>query len=196
MKSAISRFLCVFVISVVLASATSLLGQSKAANEYEVKAAFLYNFAKFVQWPASAFSDPGLQLCREATRRPVFGINECGVLTALTRGDRFGIIAIAAQSIARHQRYLRQMGLTDRLAGERPLGMTVAETASGDGTFARMEAVGRELVEKDGAGVIVMGCAGMARHRRPLEAALGVPVIDPTQAAVAMAIGAVQAARM
>ena len=67
--------------------------------------------------------------------------------------------------------------------------MSVAETASGEGTFARMEAVGRALVEKDGADVIVMGCAGMARHRRPLEAALGVPVIDPTHAAVAMAIG-------
>jgi Asp/Glu/hydantoin racemase len=56
-----------------------------------------------------------------------------------------------------------------------------------------MEAVGRALMEKDGADVIVMGCTGMVRHRRPLEAALGVPVIDPTQAAVAMAIGAVQA---
>jgi Asp/Glu/hydantoin racemase len=144
----------------------------------------------------ACFSDPGLQVCREATRRPVFGVNECGVLTALARGDRFGIIAIAAKSITRHQRYLRQMGLTGRLAGERPLGMTVAETASGGGTFARMEAVGRELVEKDGADVIVMGCAGMARHRGPLEAALGVPVIDPTQAAVAMAIGTVQAGRL
>ena len=141
----------------------------------------------------ACFSDPGLHVCREATRRPVFGINECGVLSALARGDRFGIIAIAAQSIARHRRYLRQMGLMERLAGERPLGMSVAETASGEETFARMEAVGRELKEKDGADVIVMGCAGMARHRRPLEAALGVPVIDPTQAAVAMAIGTVQA---
>jgi Asp/Glu/hydantoin racemase len=141
----------------------------------------------------ACFSDPGLQVCREATRRPVFGINECGVLTALARGDHFGIIAIAAKSVARHRRYLRQMGLADRLAGERPLGMSVAETTSGEGTFARMEAVGRELKEKDGADVIVMGCAGMARHRRPLEAALGVPVIDPTQAAVAIAIGAVQA---
>ena len=46
----------------------------------------------------------------------MFGINECGVLTALARGDRFGIIAIAANSIARHQRYLRQMGSPDRLA--------------------------------------------------------------------------------
>ena len=71
--------------------------------------------------------------------------------------------------------------------------MSVAETASGEGTLARMEAIGRELVEQAGADVIVMGCAGMARHRRPLEEALGVPVIDPTQAAVAMAIGTVQA---
>src|SRR5580704_11389948 len=94
----------------------------------------------------ACFSDPGLHVCREATRRPVFGINECGVLTALSRGERFGIIAIAAKSIARHRRYLRQMGLTDRLAGERPLGMSVAEAASGDDTFVRMEAVGRALM--------------------------------------------------
>jgi allantoin racemase len=141
----------------------------------------------------ACFSDPGLHVCREATRRPVFGINECGVLTALSRGDRFGIIAIAAKSVARHRRYLRQMGLDGRLAGERALEMSVAETASGEGTFARMETVGRALIEQDGADVIVMGCAGMARHRRPLEAALGVPVIDPTQAAVAMAIGTLQA---
>jgi allantoin racemase len=141
----------------------------------------------------ACFSDPGLHVCREATRRPVFGINECGVLTALSRGDRFGIIAIAAKSVARHRRYLRQMGLDSRLAGERALEMSVAETASGENTFARMETVGRALIEQDGADVVVMGCAGMARHRRPLEAALGVPVIDPTQAAVAMAIGTVQA---
>jgi Asp/Glu/hydantoin racemase len=143
----------------------------------------------------ACFSDPGLHVCREATRRPVFGINECGVLTALARGDCFGIIAILAASAARHQRYLRQMGLTSRLAGERSLGMSVAESA-GDDAFARLEAAGRDLVEKDGADVVVMGCAGMARHRRPLEEALGVPVIDPTQAAVAMAIGAVQAGRL
>jgi allantoin racemase len=142
----------------------------------------------------ACFSDPGLHVCREGTRRPVFGIAECAVLNALARGDRFGVIAIAAASIGRHRRYLRQIGMTERLAGERPLEMSVAETASGEDTLARMTEVGRELVEKDGADVLVMGCAGMARHRRPLEEALGVPVIDPTQAAVTMAIAAVQVA--
>jgi Asp/Glu/hydantoin racemase len=140
----------------------------------------------------ACYSDPGLHVCREATTRPLMGIAECGVLTALTRAETFGVIAIAQRSIRRHLRYLRQMGLTDRLAAERPLDMSVAETASGEGTLARMIAVGRALKEEDGAGAIVMGCAGMARHRKPLEDALGIPVIDPTQAAVTMALGAVQ----
>jgi allantoin racemase len=142
----------------------------------------------------ACYSDPGLQVCREGTDRPVFGIAECAVATALTRGDRFGVIAIAARSVRRHMRYLRQMGVAERLAGERPLEMSVAETAEGEHTLARMIAVGRELVDGDGAEVLIMGCAGMARHRRPLEQALGVPVIDPTQAAVAMALGTVQVA--
>ena len=139
----------------------------------------------------ACYSDPGLHVCREATKRPVFGIAECGVLTALSRGNRFGVIAIKQRSIARHVRYLRQMGLMDRLAGERPLEISVAETAAGEGTLAKMIDVGRALKDQDGADVIVMGCAGMARHRRSLEEALGVPVIDPTQAAVAMALGTV-----
>ena len=139
----------------------------------------------------ACYSDPGLHVCREATIRPVLGIAECGVLTALTRADTFGVIAIAQRSIRRHLRYLRQMGLMDRLAGERPLDMTVAETASGEGTLAKMISVGRALRDEDGAGAIVMGCAGMARHRKGLEDALGIAVIDPTQAAVTMALGAV-----
>lgn len=140
----------------------------------------------------ACYSDPGLHVAREGTSRPVFGIAESGVLTALARADRFGVIAIKSRSIPRHIRYLRQMGLMDRLAGERPLEMSVAETASGDRTLETMIRVGRELKELDGAGAIVMGCAGMARHRKPLEDALGIPVIDPTQAAVTMAIGTIQ----
>jgi len=142
----------------------------------------------------ACYSDPGLHVCREATTKPVFGIAECGVLTALARADRFGVIAIKAKSIRRHLRYLRQMGLMERLAGERPLEMSVAETASGEGALIRMIQVGGQLRDLDGAEAIVMGCAGMARHRRTLEDELGIPVIDPTQAAVAMAIGAVQVA--
>jgi Asp/Glu/hydantoin racemase len=80
-----------------------------------------------------------IRVCREATQRPVFGVAEAGVLSALARGDRFGVIAVAQRSIGRHLRYLRQMCVMDRFAGERPLNMSVAETASGDGTLAGRE---------------------------------------------------------
>src|SRR3954462_3401414 len=104
----------------------------------------------------ACYSDPGLHVCREGTARPVFGIAECGVLTALARAERFGVIAVRQRSIPRHMRYLRQMGLMERCAGERPLEMSVAETAAGEHTLKRMIAVGRALKEEDGANAIVM----------------------------------------
>lgn len=38
---------------------------AQSATEYQVKAAFLFNFAKFVEWPADAFptADAPLQIC-------------------------------------------------------------------------------------------------------------------------------------
>ena len=138
----------------------------------------------------ACYSDPGLEACRTITPAPCFGIQESGVLAALARGDLFGVIAISEASIARHRRYVRRMGVLERLAGERALNMSVAETATGEDTYQALEQTGRALIA-DGADVIVFGCAGMATHRTKLEAAIGVPVIEPTQAAVAMALGAV-----
>lgn len=142
----------------------------------------------------ACYSDPGIDALRSLARAPVFGIQESGVLTALARGDRIGIIAVAEPSIARHLRYMRRMGVLERLAGDRSLNMSVDETARGERTFERLVEVGGALLA-DGATAIVLGCAGMARHRAPLEAELGVPVIEPTQAAVAMALGSVLAER-
>jgi allantoin racemase len=127
----------------------------------------------------ACYADPGLAACREATAKPVFGIHECGILSALSRGDRFGVLAISQTSIHRHARYLRQLGLLERLAGEYPLNMSVAETASGEKTFAQIMQAGTALRDESHANVLVLGCAGMAKYRRPLEAVLGIPVIDP-----------------
>ena len=139
----------------------------------------------------ACYSDPGLQVCREVTPKPVFGIQECGVLTALAQGDRFGVIALANASIKRHLRYLRQMGVMDRLARERAANLSVHDSATGTETFARLCEVGIELRDLDGAETIILGCAGMAAHRIPLAEFLGIPVIDPVQAATSMAMGAV-----
>jgi Asp/Glu/hydantoin racemase len=121
----------------------------------------------------------------------VLGIAECGLLTALTLGERFGIVAILESSLPRHLRYLRQLGLHARFAGELPLGLGVVELADGTRTLRRMIEVGGRLRDEHRADVLVLGCAGMAQYRRALADALGMAVVDPTQAAVTMAIGAV-----
>jgi allantoin racemase len=143
-------------------------------------------YAAFV---LACYSDPGLHSLREATKKPVLGISECGIFTALTLGQKFGVIAILRQSIARHLRYVSALGVSERLAGERPVGLKVTELSNAKKTFARMVEAGAALRDTDGADVVIMGCAGMARYRKPLQDEVGIPVVEPTQAAVAMAIG-------
>jgi len=140
----------------------------------------------------ACFSDPGLQSLREQSTRPVFGIAECGVLTALSIAQRFGVIAILSTSIPRHLRYFGAMGVIDRLAGEAAINVGVVDLANEELTFGRMADSGRTLRDAQGADVLVMGCAGMAKYRAKLEDALHIPVVEPTQAAVAMALGRVR----
>ena len=136
----------------------------------------------------ACYSDPGLQVCREATVRPVFGIQECGVLTAMAQGDRFGVIALQESSIRRHLLYLRQMGVTGRFAKERAANLSVEECATGIKTFEKLCTVSHQLRDEDKADTIILGCAGMASHRSRLESKIGIPVIDPVKAAVSMAM--------
>jgi Asp/Glu/hydantoin racemase len=140
----------------------------------------------------ACFSDPGLFSAREATTKPVLGIAECGILTALTLGQRFGVISILARSVPRHLRYIGAMGVGPRLAGDLPIGLGVTELGDARTTLTRMIEVGGELRDHHGADVLVMGCAGMARYRADLEEAVRIPVVEPTQAAVVMAIGRVR----
>ncbi|MEP5151541.1 aspartate/glutamate racemase family protein [Planktotalea sp.] len=144
----------------------------------------------------ACYSDPGIDAAKEMSPVPVFGIQEAGTAMAMCRTDTFGVIAIGQPSILRHRKYMRRLGVLDRLAGERALNMSVDDTARGANTFERMVEVGRELIDKDGAESLILGCAGMAQHRANLEKALGVPVIDPTQAAVAMAHGTILASSL
>ncbi|WP_193568030.1 aspartate/glutamate racemase family protein [Labrenzia sp. CE80] len=138
----------------------------------------------------ACYSDPGIEICRRAVPKPVFGIQESGVFAALQRGQRFGVIALGPKSIERHLPYIQRLGIESRLAAERPLNLSVEESES-ENAFPRVLEVARELAEKDIADTLVLGCAGMARHRQKLENAIGLPVTDPTQAAVSQALGTI-----
>ena len=139
----------------------------------------------------ACFSDPGIFAAREVTNKPVFGIAESGILTALSLGSSFGILAILDTSVPRHVRYVRSLGLEKRLAGDLAIGLGVAELSDEKKTFHRLLEVGRKLRDNSGASVLILGCAGMARYRLGLQESLGMAVVDPSQAAVSMAVSAV-----
>lgn len=139
----------------------------------------------------ACFSDPGLRAARAAGTRPVFGIGESSFRAALRQGQHFGIVAILEASTIRHRRYVAELGLAESFAASRPLNLGVLELQDHDKTFARMLEVGRALRDEHQADVLVLGCAGMTGFSAELSEALGLPVIEPCQAAAAEAVAAI-----
>ena len=135
----------------------------------------------------ACYSDPGLNECRAISAKPVFGIHESAVSLSATYGQQFGVLALGRESIQRHIAYIRQLGYQSFHAGERPLNISVDEAANDPDVLQKIIDTGGCLVEEDGAEILILGCAGLAAHRKAAQQEIGVPVIDPVEAAVKMA---------
>jgi hypothetical protein len=87
------------LIAGVVACASSLFAQTSKPNEYEVKATYLYNFARFVEWPAGA----------EAAKSDVFAICVLGhdpfgpALDAIVAGETLDGKTVQAKRISKPQ---------------------------------------------------------------------------------------------
>ena len=132
-------------------------------------------------------SDPGIEAVRTATSRPVLGVFRSAVAAAVARAERFGVIAIVEASKARHLAALRAMGLENRLAAEIALNVSRDTLLDPVAARASLIAAGQAAVQA-GAETVILGCTGMAHHRHAIEQEIGVPVIEPCQAAAALAL--------
>lgn len=137
----------------------------------------------------ACFSDPALQILKQRCRAPVLGIAESSILLAMQLGQRFGVLSILPASVSRHLRYMDAMGVSSRLAADRALNLGVAELSDRERTLERLSSVARTLRDDDNADVLIMACAGLADYRSQLADIVGLPVVEPTQAALALAIG-------
>lgn len=132
-------------------------------------------------------SDPGIEAARAITTRPVLGVFRSAVAAAAAQAERFGVVAIVDASRARHLAALRAMGLEARLAGHVALNVSMEALLASETARPALQAAARALVAQ-GAEAVILGCTGMAQHCRAVEDAAGVPVIEPCQAAVALAL--------
>ena len=79
-----------------VAVAGAVMAQPGASKEYQIKAAFLFNFAQFVEWPAAAFdgAEAPIRFC-------VMGENPFGgTLEQLVRGETINQRQLVVQSAA------------------------------------------------------------------------------------------------
>lgn len=86
------------LLAVLLAVPGGLRAQ--AAGEYDLKAAFLYNFAKFVDWPPAAFPEPGSSFRICVLGRDPFG----GSLQAAVNGEEIAghrLTVMRSESLAK-----------------------------------------------------------------------------------------------
>jgi hypothetical protein len=82
----------------LLLAAPAATPAQPAAPEYDVKAAFLYNFTKFVDWPAGAFPDE-----RSSLRICVLGDNPFGNALQAAVGDEIAghrLTVVRSESIS------------------------------------------------------------------------------------------------
>lgn len=78
------RILTTTILLVAVAFAVGGYAQAGPASEYQVKAAFLFNFAKFVSWPPHAFPDENAPFVICVLGRNPFGSH----LDDTVRGER------------------------------------------------------------------------------------------------------------
>lgn len=133
--------------------------------------------------------DPGVLASREVCpKKPVVGIGEASVLAACALGARFGLITLGGGLVEKKWRQLKEYGIAERCAAVEPTGTGVLHGVEQGVDFEVYVEAGRRAVVR-GADVLVLGCAGMIRAARTVEERLGVPVVEPVSAAVAMLRG-------
>ena len=135
----------------------------------------------------ACFGDTGIDAAREVAAGPVIGMTEAALFAAAMLAARFSIITLPPRTLAQSERVLRHTGLTHR-CHIRAIEADVQDCVGLDEPlFAAMLAESRVAMREDRAEAIILGCAGLSDLVAPLQAALGIPVLEGVCIAVSMA---------
>jgi allantoin racemase len=128
----------------------------------------------------TAFLDNGLDAARELVDIPVVGPAKTTLYMAATLANKFAVI-LAAGDLAKHVWALAKvLGVVDRIVALSPLKCTVADFLHDEANaVAMIVAVGRQLMEEQGAEALVLGCGATTGLAARVTQALGIPVLDP-----------------
>jgi len=136
----------------------------------------------------AAFGDPGMPALKELLPVPVVGITEAALSTAALLGRRFSIVAISRRITAWYRDCVEQNGYGSRLASIRSLGTALPSIGGVQQDFrTELLRLANEVVDQDGADVVILAGAPLAGLARDIGAEIPVPVVDGISAGVAQA---------
>lgn len=128
----------------------------------------------------TAFLDNGLDAARELVHVPVVGPAKTTLYMASTLANKFAVVT-AAGDLPKHIWALAKvLGVVDRIVAIPTLKCTVADfLRDEDSAVAMITAMGRQLMEEQGAEAIVLGCGATTGLASRVARELGIPVLDP-----------------
>jgi len=132
----------------------------------------------------NCFGDPGLEEAKKLVKFPVVGAGEASFLKAKKARKRFSVVTTVKEAVARVRRNAVKHGAESLLASIRPLDMHVPELVQKQRLRKALLHEGEQALREDNAEIIILGCTAMAGNDEWLSKRLGVPVIDPTKAAI------------
>ncbi len=117
--------------------------------------------------------DPNLDLMKEVSNKPVVGIAESSMKIATILGHRFAIIQLSEASIPRKEELIKKYHM-DKLGIPVAGGKQVIHFRD----YAQIKEVAIKAMEKYGAEVLVLSCAGMSSLDEKLSQEIHIPVLD------------------
>ncbi len=133
----------------------------------------------------AAFGDPGMPALKELVDIPVVGITEAAIHTAALQGSRFSIVAISQRIQAWYRECVERNGMGASLASIRSLQDSLGSIGSVQDDFRdKLLQLAHDVVERDGADVVILAGAPLAGLARDIGAEIPVPVVDGISAGV------------
>ncbi|MCI5075099.1 aspartate/glutamate racemase family protein [Oricola sp.] len=136
----------------------------------------------------AAFGDPGLTAARELFDKPVTGMSEAAMLTALSLGERFALVTFAPALVAWYGEQVTRVGLEKRFAGTFTPDASFGEiaTVAEDMRAPLVETCNRAAREAD---VVILAGAPIAGLAGDIAEDVPAILLDPVQAAAMQAYG-------
>lgn len=136
----------------------------------------------------ACFDDPGMSAAREIATRPVIGLCQAAIQTAMILSTRFTIITTLPRAVPHIENLAARYGAEKSCRRVRAIDCPVLELETCPD--AAMRKMGQEIARaktEDNAEAIILGCAGMVEMPASLSRQYGLPVIDGVTCAVLQA---------